>query len=80
MPTKSEVKKDKESVLKDMKGEKKYGELFQLPPNIKPTNDHTVIYGTCFCHQGGGYATCCVGCKDAKPDCLKRREHNKNLT
>ena len=61
-----------------MKEEIKYSEAFQLLPNIKPTNDFVVIYSHCICHIGGGYFICCDECKEAKPDCLKRREHNKD--
>ena len=46
------------------------------------TSDEVVLYTECQCHNfgnDGGYAVCCVECKDAKPDCLARREHNKNL-
>ena len=45
------------------------------------TKDDTALYFECFCHNfgRGGYVLCCEECKNSKPTCAERREHNKKL-
>ena len=42
-------------------------------------SDEKVIYGQCECHIGDGFVICCDECKNVKPDCFTRAEHNKTL-
>ena len=55
-----------------------YSKLFPIAKELL-NSDEKVIYIQCECHIGGGFVVCCEECKNAKPDCFTRAEHNKTL-